>query len=244
YSLPPLSTMVLQIFRFTLPRSLTISCHAFADLRREVALAGATHQHFGYSVQTRVAPIPKVEHEITWMMYWPEGPDLFERPHLKQYFVGLSQGDASSLLIELANSNDKELLAALTAPVCEVVAMRMSDDAPISEMPLSHSMHKTFTDCYKMQGFSGGNWGYASNTNFVGGESIAVLDPQGSRLDSQDRKLAIYLLGWESIELHEDASKGPVFAEEMTKLGPWISKESGACGIVTSKLGGRIDEDL
>ena len=79
--------------------------------------------------------------------------------------------------------------------------MRMSDNAPIRELPLSNSMHKTFTDCYMMQGFVGGNWGYASNTNSAEGESSVLSVSQGSHFDPRDRKLAIYLLGWESIEV-------------------------------------------
>ncbi|KAM0080791.1 hypothetical protein ACKRZS_007058 [Fusarium odoratissimum] len=106
--------------------------------------------------------------------------------------------------------------------------MRMNNDAPIRELPLSHPMRKTYTDCYRMQEFTGGDWGYTLNTNLVGGERDVLPGSRGSRLESKDRKLAIYLLGWESIELHEDANKTPVFAEEMIKLGPWINQESGA----------------
>ncbi|KAF5720111.1 Zn(2)-C6 fungal-type DNA-binding domain-containing protein [Fusarium mundagurra] len=107
--------------------------------------------------------------------------------------------------------------------------MKMNNDAPISKLPLSHSMHKTYSDCYRMQGFVGGDWGYAMNTNVVGGERDVSPGCRGSRLEPKDRKLAIYFLGWESSELHEDASKTPIFAEEMAKLGPWMSQESGAC---------------
>ncbi|ENH65716.1 hypothetical protein FOC1_g10001689 [Fusarium oxysporum f. sp. cubense race 1] len=198
--------MLLQILRFHLLPSLTISCQAFTDLRKQVALAGATHQYFGYSVQTSVAPLPKERHEITWIMRWPVSPELLEKPHLERAFAELSQKDPSSLLVDVASNDDKELLAGLTAPVCEI----------------------TYTDCYRMQGFTGGDWGYTLNTNLVGGERDVLPGSWGSRLESKDRKLAIYLLGWESIELHEDANKTPVFAEEMVKLGPWISQESGA----------------
>ncbi|KAK2137951.1 hypothetical protein NOF04DRAFT_1392191 [Fusarium oxysporum II5] len=220
--------MLLQILRFNLLPSLTISGQAFTDLRKQVALAGATHQYFGYSVQTLVAPLPKERHEITWIIRWPVGPELLEKPHLERAFAELSQKDPSSLLVDVANNDDKELMAGLTAPVCEIVTMRMNKDAPIRELPLSHSMRKTYTDCYRMQGFTGGNWGYTLNTNLVGGERDVLPGSRGSRLESKDRKLAIYLLGWESIELHEDANKTPVFAEEMIKLGPWINQESGA----------------
>ncbi|KAM5374372.1 hypothetical protein ACJZ2D_006545 [Fusarium nematophilum] len=223
--------MLLQILRFTLPSSLTISCPAFLSIRQEVAIAGATAQYFGYSVQTRVASLPKKRHEITWIMQWPQRPGLFERPHLSERFTELSQ-DAVSLLVDLDDSDGKKVLKALEAPICEVVAMRMRADAPLQDPPLSHSMHKTYTDCYRMQGFTGGDWGYAVNTNSIGGESIGVA---GSRLDSQQRRLAIYLLGWESIELHEDAGKTAIFAEEMDKLGPWVDQGSGAWYVTLRK---------
>ncbi|KAL5619775.1 hypothetical protein FOVSG1_001997 [Fusarium oxysporum f. sp. vasinfectum] len=68
--------MLLQILRFNLLPSLTISGQAFTDPRKQVALAGATHQYFGYSVQTLVAPLPKERHEITWIIRWPVGLEL------------------------------------------------------------------------------------------------------------------------------------------------------------------------
>lgn len=77
--------------------------------------------------------------------------------------------------------------------------MKMKTNAPIQSPPLRNSMHKTFADCYRMHGFIGGGWGYAANTNCIEGESIAVA--KGSRFDAQQRRLGIYLLGWESIEV-------------------------------------------
>jgi hypothetical protein len=57
--------MFIQIIRFTLPSTLTISAPAFRDLRQKVVSAGATAQYFGYSVQT-AAVLPKKRHEICW----------------------------------------------------------------------------------------------------------------------------------------------------------------------------------
>lgn len=58
-------------------------------------------------------------------------------------------------------------------------------------------MHKTYTDCYKMQGFVGGQWAYSLNANHPDG--IALSDRH--LLDSNDRLLALYVLGWESIDV-------------------------------------------
>ncbi|KAJ3523641.1 hypothetical protein NM208_g12376 [Fusarium decemcellulare] len=233
--------MLLQILRFVVPSSMAISCPAFSSLRRDVATAGAIAQYFGYSVQTRVAPLPKPRHEISWIIRtpatlplkthvtdtafteWPDDLDLSQKAQLTDRLNELSTDSAVSLLVDLADKDSKDLLTGLQAPVCEVVTMKMKQDAPFKDAAFRNSMHKTYTDCYRMQGFVGGDWGYAVNTNHTGGENVT-----SERLDGRQRRLAIYLLGWESIELHEDAGKTEVFAEEMDKLGPWIDAGSGA----------------
>ena len=52
---------------------------------------------------------------------WPVSPELLENPDLERAFAELSQKDPSSLLVDVASNDDKELLAGLTAPVCEIV---------------------------------------------------------------------------------------------------------------------------
>jgi hypothetical protein len=59
--------MFLQVIRFTLPSTLTISAPAFRDLRQKVVSAGATAQYFGYSAQAAAA-LPKERHEICWAL--------------------------------------------------------------------------------------------------------------------------------------------------------------------------------
>jgi hypothetical protein len=76
--------------------------------------------------------------------------------------------------------------------------MRMKPDAALSVPPLETSMHKTYTDCYQMQGFVGGDWGYAANTNSTGGGDVDLAE---GRLEGEQRRLAIYFLGWESVEV-------------------------------------------
>ncbi|KAJ4180903.1 hypothetical protein NW755_011438 [Fusarium falciforme] len=224
--------MLLQILRFTLPTSTTITGTAFSSLRKAVATAGAQIQYFGYSVQTRAAPLPKEKHEVSWIIQWPENLDLSQRPALREPFDELSQNSATSLLVEVAHDDPANLLTALKAPICEVVAMRMKPDAALSVPPLEISMHKTYTDCYQMQGFVGGDWGYAVNTNSTGGGDVDLAE---GRLEGEQRRLAIYFLGWESVELHEDAGTTAIFAEEMDELGPWMEKESGAWYVTLKK---------
>ncbi|RSL69358.1 hypothetical protein CEP53_002244 [Fusarium sp. AF-6] len=224
--------MLLQILSFTLPTSTTISSPAFLSLRKAVATAGVKLQYFGYSVEARVAPLPKKRHEISWIIQWPDNLDLSQRPTLKETFDELSQNSATSFLVEVPRDDPADLLMALKAPICEVVARRMKQEAPIYIPPLKTSMHKTFTDCYQMQGFVGGDWGYAANTNSTGGGDVGLV--QG-RLQDEHRRLAIYFFGWESVELHQDAGHTAIFAEEMDKLRPWMEKESGAWYVTLKK---------
>lgn len=60
-------------------------------------------------------------------------------------------------------------------------------------------MHKTYTDCYRMDGFVGGDWGYALNTNDTNG--MLVDEASNQRVEEKERRLACYYLGWESIEV-------------------------------------------
>lgn len=60
-------------------------------------------------------------------------------------------------------------------------------------------MHKTYTDTYKIRGFTGGHWSYAVNTNESHGVPINVVPEP--RVAGRDRKLGVYFLGWESVEV-------------------------------------------
>jgi hypothetical protein len=60
-------------------------------------------------------------------------------------------------------------------------------------------MHKTFTDTYKLLGFTTGGWSYAMNTNETSG-TLCNLSTQPV-VPLEERRLAVYILGWESIEV-------------------------------------------
>jgi hypothetical protein len=60
-------------------------------------------------------------------------------------------------------------------------------------------MHKTYLDTYKLLGFTGGDWAYAINTNETSG---VPCSPSAEKVvPTRERRLAVYLLGWESIEV-------------------------------------------
>ncbi len=65
-------------------------------------------------------------------------------------------------------------------------------------------MHKTFTDTYNAQGFTGGGWGYALNSNDASGDEIRSTEAPW--LEEKDRRLAYYFLGWDSIAVCADLS--------------------------------------
>lgn len=66
-------------------------------------------------------------------------------------------------------------------------------------------MNKTFTDCYFAKGFSGGGWGYALNSNDSEGHDINVDSIAESPLKEQERRLAYYIIGWNSIAVRPDS---------------------------------------
>lgn len=79
--------------------------------------------------------------------------------------------------------------------------MALKPEAPLSDSSLQDSVHKAYTDCDRMQGFVAGGWGYAVNTDSVEGTPV---EAEGKAVASSKR-LAVYLLGWESIEVgHSD----------------------------------------
>ena len=106
-------------------------------------------------------------------------------------------------------------------------------------------MHKTYSDTYQIQGFTGGYWAYATNTNETAG--VPYSTPTDETVPKSQRRLAVYYLGWESIEvglgqdvgririqvlinhqLHEDGTRTEAFAEEINKLLPYFGPDSGA----------------
>jgi hypothetical protein len=63
-------------------------------------------------------------------------------------------------------------------------------------------MDKTFTDCYFAQGFTGGGWSYALNSNIADGEILGRGENEvSSTLSEPERRLAYYCIGWETVEV-------------------------------------------
>lgn len=60
-------------------------------------------------------------------------------------------------------------------------------------------MHKTFTDCYFAEGFTGGWWKYALNS--INLEEPLAEAGEENEVKVQERRLGMYCLGWETIEV-------------------------------------------
>ncbi len=75
--------------------------------------------------------------------------------------------------------------------------VRLSDETILSDPALQTSMHKTYADTSKLLGYTGGHWAYALNTNDTAGVPLGV----DGEVPERERRLGVYILGWESIEV-------------------------------------------
>ncbi|PMD53487.1 uncharacterized protein K444DRAFT_700620 [Hyaloscypha bicolor E] len=201
-----------EIIRFVLPSH----CNAdFVKLRQYLSLHGGVKtQYFGAMVAPANAALPIKNHEMCWVIRTAQLNALTEVQ------------DAKSLLFHFQEGQISNLTKALEAEICEFAIINLLSNAPKANTDFKDSMHKTYTDCYRMDGFVGGDWGYALNTNDTNG--MLVDEASNQRVEEKERRLACYYLGWESIDAHQAASKTDIFDEEMVKLAPWIGEGSGA----------------
>lgn len=105
-------------------------------------------------------------------------------------------------------------------------------------------MHKTYTDCFLADdGFTGGDWAYAANTNNTNGISLAQSSTDAA-LSPTDRRLGVYYLGWTSHAAHDAYSATPLFAEEIDKLLPWFGPGTGAWYVKFAKHQDETDAEI
>lgn len=84
-------------------------------------------------------------------------------------------------------------------------------------------MHKTYSDTYQIPGFTGGYWAYALNTNETAG--VPCSGPAPETIPKSHRRLGVYYLGWDSIEVAKSGCMvtkcGQLLTEfSCTKMGP------------------------
>ncbi|KAI0089387.1 hypothetical protein BDY19DRAFT_942174 [Irpex rosettiformis] len=194
-----MNPITLEYLKFSVAKGFDILAPTFSTLRQAVAREGGVkEQYFGMTDDGK--------DELVWVLNWPGStvPPEFE--------------DASNELRAKINALDvnskpeswfvpfrfaEEVRPALTAPVCEFAFLVLND---INDKPkLAHSLHKTFTDCYFADGFTGGNWGSAINNG----------------------RVCLYILGWKSREHHATFARSDLFALEIDRLTPHCGPGSG-----------------
>lgn len=231
--------MVLShVLRFTLPQSFSaVSGPAFVKLRNFVRSHGKVEdQYFGYTIPVVGGKERGKSDEMCWVIQWPNGSDLRTSASFKNQFKEVTQGEAAkSLIFEYSDSQNEELKKGLEAPITEFAIIKLSPAAPLQSSDLKQSMHKTYTDCYFAEGFSGGNWAYAVNSNDV--DEILSEAVDDKVIPEGEGRLAVYPLGWESVEHHSAYSGSPLFDEEIVKLAPWFGPGTGAWWVTLEKHG-------
>ncbi|PMD33623.1 hypothetical protein L207DRAFT_142509 [Hyaloscypha variabilis F] len=199
----------------------------FLKLREYLKLHGVKEQYFGNMIAPPTAALPVRKDEMCWVIHWPHDSEMRTNSAFRTQLNGLTEGQgAKFLLFKFQDNQFSDLTKALEANICEFAIINLTPNAPKSNADFKYSMHKTYTDCYRMQGFVGGEWAYALNTNDTNG--VLVNEVRNKWLEEKERSLACYYLGWESIEAHQAASKTAIFDEEMVKLAPWFGMGSGA----------------
>ncbi|KAF2098888.1 hypothetical protein NA57DRAFT_56526 [Rhizodiscina lignyota] len=219
---------VSEVLRFILPRSAT-SQSAFQQLRKTVAEKGSIKaQYFGYVLINEGLPRPKPDNQMCWCIEWPEGSTFRRSKQFRAALTEISQSPVTSLLFKFREDTKGDTTKALESPVTEFAIINLAPNAPRFEESFEKSMHKTYVDCYLAEGFVGGGWGYALNSNDSNGEEISDAETEQTALDEDKRMLAYYCLGWDSVEAHHVFEKGEVFAVEIAKLKPHFGPGTGA----------------
>lgn len=133
--------MLLQLIRFTLQPSLTLSSLPLAQLRKHVSSAGASRQYLSYMTSTQSTSLPKKRHEICWIirtnsrdapfpsnvanplytcLVWRKDFTIANKPAVIG-LDGIIQGEATTMLYDFDDAQLEQLTRGIEAPICEFV---------------------------------------------------------------------------------------------------------------------------
>jgi len=187
-----MNPITLEYLAIKVEKGFSLAAPAFASLRQTVVeLGGVKEQYYGFTDDQT--------NQLLWAIQWPEktNPAEFKgNGDFRQKVNALDiTSNPTSWLVPFRFA--EEVRPALAAPVCEFAFIALKETSKPSS--ISESLHKTFTDCYYAKGFTGGNWGIASNS---------------------DNRMCVYVLGWESRADHAAYSKSALFDVEINKLLP------------------------
>ncbi|KAL1694750.1 hypothetical protein GGG16DRAFT_110086 [Schizophyllum commune] len=195
-----MSAITLEILKITVGAGFQLTSPAFAQLRQTAFSAGVKDQWYGM-IQGR-------QNLLCWLIEWPVSirdplsyagsePSKF---NFRDSIRALdAQQSPTSWLLPFENAD--LIRPALTAPVCEICDVNLKPGVNRTQPDIAKSLHKTFTDCYDAPdgGFTGGYWA----------------------VNARNDRHNVYLLGWESRELHAKYFATPLCALELKNLDPY-----------------------
>jgi len=219
--------IISEVLRFVLPQTKTSST-AFSELRRQVGSKGVRTQYHAYIMPNEGFPVPQEIDQVCWYIEWPKESTYRISKEFRSELTKIAQDKPRSLLFEFKETKPGELTKGLESNACEFAIINTIAKAPRFDSKFEHSMDKTFTDCYFAKGFTGGGWAYALNSNDAQGFEVTPDEGKDAFLEEKDRRLAYYVIGWNSIEEHHAFAETELFAEEINKLGPYFGTGTGA----------------
>ncbi|RDI81088.1 hypothetical protein Vi05172_g8877 [Venturia inaequalis] len=217
---------IYQLLRFTLPRSNAALLSTFQALRDRVSNDSVKTQYFGYMIPNEGFPDRTAENDMCWVIKWPQSSTFQKSAEFKAALSTIGEGNIRSSFFDFQETKEGDTEKGFEAPVCQFALISLHPTAPKCTPKFTHSMSKTFTDCYHAPGFRGGAWAYSPTTNSADGQLIT--DPPTPHLEEKERRLACYVLGWEDLEAHHSYAKTPLFDEEIDYLMEWFDKGTGA----------------
>ncbi|KAJ4482098.1 hypothetical protein J3R30DRAFT_3656233 [Lentinula aciculospora] len=180
-----MNSITLELIRFTVDKSFNLFAPAFTTLRQTVKTSGVKEQYYGLTDDN--------SNQLLWVI---DESSQFRR---QINALDVNSKHVSWLVPFRFAGRSPSCLD------CACMRIRGSRLRRWVSCPIFDSLHKTFTDCYHAHGFTGGNWGIATNSN--------------------DR-VCLYVIGWESRAHHAEYSKSPLFDVEIDKLKPHFAPGS------------------
>ncbi|PPQ90508.1 hypothetical protein CVT25_014191 [Psilocybe cyanescens] len=190
-----MSAIISEIVKIAInPAVFMLASPAFARLRKTSVEFGVKEQYYGINTEDKS--------QLFWIIHWPKSVGIDKSDAFRKSVKELDvNGAPESWYIPFDDAS--AVRPGLTAPVFDLCFLHESGKTDKST--IADSLHKTFTDCYEAEGFTGGSWGTATN----------------------DSRMNYYYLGWESRAFHANYSATPLFAVEIDNLMPHMDGGKG-----------------
>lgn len=201
-----MSPIIAEILKITVGSGFQLTSPVFVQLRQAALSAGVKEQYYGM--------LHDRSNMLSWVIEWPasikdplaySGPDPNKFNFRETVRALDTNGKPTSWLLPFESAD--VIRPALVAPVTEFCDLILKPEVDRTTPDVAKSLHKTFTDCYDAPdgGFTGGYWS----------------------VEARNDRQNIYILGWDSRELHAKYSKTPLFDLELEKLAPFVASGEG-----------------